>query len=123
VAPPNKNLGFCEAVARELPDDLSFDDRARAVHSHGQATGDEVFQALYGELPRVVDMVFYCKSELAAKRVTELAAEHDVCLVPYGGGTNVTGCLTLPSGETRMIVAVDMRPMDKIEWIHRQNRQ
>jgi len=123
VAAPNKNAEFCQAVEQEFAGDYSYDDRARAAHSHGQATGDEVFQALYGQLPRVVDMVFYCKSEVAAKRLTELAVANNVCLVPYGGGTNVTGCLTLPSGETRMIVAVDMRPMDKIEWIHRQNRQ
>ena len=123
VSPPNKNAAFCEAVEKEFPNDFSYDDRVRAVRSHGQATGDEVFQALYGHLPRVVDMVFHCRSELAAQRVVELASEHDVCLIPYGGGTNVTGCLTLPKAETRMIVAVDMRPMDKIEWIHRQNRQ
>ena len=123
VAAPNKNAEFCQAVEQEFAGDYSYDDRARAAHSHGQATGDEVFQALYGQLPRVVDMVFYCKSEVAAKRLTELAAANNVCLVPYGGGTNVTGCLTLPSRETRMIVAVDMRPMDNIEWIHRQNRQ
>lgn len=123
VAPPQKNAEFCQAVEKEFPNDFSYDDRARAVRSHGQATGDEVFQALYGRLPRVVDMVFFCRSELAATRLVELAAQHDVCLVPYGGGTNVTGCLTLPKGESRMIVAVDMRSMDKIEWIHRQNRQ
>jgi alkyldihydroxyacetonephosphate synthase len=124
VEAPNKNAAFCEAIEREFPDYCySYDDRGRAAHSHGQATGDEVFQALYGKLPRVVDLVFYCRSEAAAQRLTELAKTHDVCLVPYGGGTNVTGCLTLPKNETRMIVAVDMRPMDKIEWINRHNRQ
>ena len=123
VSPPIKNTAFCETVEKEFPNDFSYDDRVRAVRSHGQATGDEVFQALYGHLPRVVDMVFHCRSEFAAQRVVELASEHDVCLIPYGGGTNVTGCLTLPKAETRMIVAVDMRSMDKIEWIHRQNRQ
>jgi alkyldihydroxyacetonephosphate synthase len=123
VAPPNKNAAFCAAIEAEFPQDYSYDDRTRAARSHGQATGDEVFQALYGRLHRVVDMVFHCRTESAAQRITELAKLHDVCLVPYGGGTNVTGCLTLPTNDARMIVAVDMRPMDKIEWIHRQNRQ
>lgn len=123
VPEPNKNLGFCEIVEQEFPEDYTYDPRARASRSHGQATGDEVYQALYGKLPRLVDMVFLCRSEAAAQRITELAKSHDVCLIPYGGGTNVTGCLTLPKHETRMVVAVDMRPMDKIEWINRQNRQ
>ena len=121
---PQKNDPFCQAIEQEFgSEDYSFADRPRAIHSHGQATGEEVYQALYGRLARVVDMVFFCRSEQAAQRITELALEHDVCLIPYGGGTNVTGCLTLPAGESRMIVSVDMRPMNKIEWVNRRNRQ
>lgn len=124
VPAPNRNAAFCTAIeAAFAAEDYTFDERARAVHSHGQATGEEVYQALYGRLARVVDMVFFCRSEEAAQRLTELAAEHDVCLIPYGGGTNVTGCLTVPRGESRMIVSVDMRPMDKIVWLNRRNRQ
>ncbi len=124
VPPPNENRAFCEAVAAAFPaEDFTFDDRQRAIHSHGQATADEVYQALYGKLARTVDMVFLCKSQDHAVRITKLAAEHDVCLIPYGGGTNVTGALMLPKQEKRMIVSVDMRPMDRIEWINRGNRQ
>lgn len=124
LAAPQKNDPFCRAIEQEFgSEDYSFADRPRAIHSHGQATGEEVYQALYGRLARVVDMVFFCRSEQAAQRITELALEHDVCLIPYGGGTNVTGCLTLPTGESRMIVSVDMRPMNKIEWVNRRNRQ
>lgn len=124
VDPANKNYTFCAAIEQEFaPEDFTFEDRARAVHSHGQATADEVYQALYGRLKRTVDMVFYCRSEQSAVRLTQLAAEHDVCLIPYGGGTNVTGALFLPEHEKRMIVSVDMRPLAKIEWINRANRQ
>lgn len=124
VAPAKKNAPFCEAVAAEFAEaDYSFDDRVRAVHSHGQATADEVYQALYGKLLRTVDMVFFCRSEEAALRITQLAKQHDVCLIPYGGGTNVTGALTLPNEESRMIVSVDMRPLDQILWVNRRNRQ
>lgn len=124
VERPNQNEPFCAAVRSEFSDDdYSFDDRVRAVHSHGQATADEVYQALYGRLARTVDMVFFCRSEQAALRITQLATEHDVCLIPYGGGTNVTGALTLPKDERRMIVSVDMRPLDEILWVNRGNRQ
>ena len=118
VPSPTKNEAFCAAVTKEFDAaDYSFDDCERAVHSHGQATADEVYQALYGKLARFVDMVFFCRSEASATRITQLARDHDVCLIPYGGGTNVSGCLTLPRSERRMIVSVDTRPLNKIEWI------
>src|SRR5690349_12833310 len=39
VDPPAKNDAFCAAIDREFDaKDFTFDDRVRAVHSHGQAT-------------------------------------------------------------------------------------
>nr|MBP8948419.1 FAD-binding oxidoreductase [Promineifilum sp.] len=40
---------------------------------------------------------------------------------PYGGGTSVSCALKLPADETRTIVSADMRRMDAIEWIDREN--
>ncbi len=124
VAAVNRNEAFCAAVAAEFPEsDYSYDDGVRATHSHGQGTGDEVYQALYGRLRRVVDMVFFCRSETAVQRIIQLAIEHDVCVIPYGGGTNVTGCLVLPLEEKRMIVSLNTRGLNAIEWINKENRQ
>ena len=41
-----------------------------------------------------------------------MAVKHNVVLVPYGGGTNVTKSLQLNPEETRMIVSVDMGRMN-----------
>jgi len=45
------------------------------------------------------------------------ACRHDVVLVPYGGGTNVSDALRCPADETRMIVSVDLKEMNRIRWI------
>jgi len=120
---PRRNEAFCAALAAEFAaSKYSADTRERLVHSHGQATADEVYAVLYESLPRVVDLVFYCTSEADAERITALARAHDVCLIPYGGGTNVTGCL-LPPTDTRMVVSVDMRGLNRVEWINPDNRQ
>lgn len=50
-----------------------------------------------------------------------LASKHDVVLVPYGGGTNVTNALLLSSKEKRMIVSLDMHRMNKIKWVDNVN--
>jgi len=51
----------------------------------------------------------------------ELANKHDVVLIPYGGGTNVTNSLMMSPKEKRMIVSVDMTRMNKIKWVDKVN--
>ena len=102
-------------------DFASIEDRQRLIHSHGQTTADEVYKVLYGALDRVVDLVLFPESQEDGERIIQLAGQHDVCLVPYGGGTSVSCALQLPQNETRSIVAVDMRRMDKILWIDHEN--
>jgi alkyldihydroxyacetonephosphate synthase len=122
VAPPVRNEEFCGAVKRAFrADQISFDNTDRLLHSHGQTTTEEVYRVLYERLERFADMVFYCETDQDARRIVELADKHDVCLVPYGGGTSVSCALKLPVEEERMIVSVDMRRMDKIEWIDGEN--
>jgi alkyldihydroxyacetonephosphate synthase len=122
VPPPIVNQAFCDAAAAAFPADrMSQEPRARLLHSHGQTTADEVYKVLYRELDRVVDLVFYPESDEEVATLIRLAGEHNVCLVPYGGGTSVSCALKLPANERRMIVSVDMRRMNKIEWIDREN--
>ncbi|HRO90878.1 MAG TPA: FAD-binding protein, partial [Promineifilum sp.] len=115
VPPPVVNAAFVAALAAELPAGHSSDDpRERLLHSHGQTTVDEVYQVLYTHLDRVADLVVWPETHEEAAALVRLAAEYDVCLVPYGGGTSVSAALKLPADETRMIVSVDMRRMDAI---------
>ncbi len=39
------------------------------------------------------------------------AVECNVCLIPFGGGTNVSQALECPPDETRTIVSLDMTTM------------
>ena len=79
---------------------------------------------MYGDsLSRLVDLVFYPEEEADVKAMIDLANEHDVCLVPYGGGTNVSGALACPADERRTIVSVDMRRMNRVLWIDEANLQ
>ena len=122
VAPPRLNEGFHQAIKAQLSaEKFTTDDRQRLIHSHGQTTADEVYKVLYGALDRVVDMVLFPESQEDVETIIELAKQHDVCLVPYGGGTSVSCALQLPQNETRSIVSVDMRRMDKILWIDHEN--
>lgn len=122
IPPPNLNDGFCKALEANFPaSKFTTDDRERLIHSHGQTTADEVYKVIYGELERVADLVFFIETQEDAQKLIQLAQEHDVCLVPYGGGTSVSCALKLPLTETRMIVMVNTRRMNKIEWVDHEN--
>ncbi len=122
---PNVEPAFGNAVKERFGDGrVSFDPEARLVHSHGQLSVEEVYRVIYGDsLPRLVDLVFYPEEEADVKAMIDLANEHNVCLVPYGGGTNVSGALACPAHERRTIVSVDMRRMDRVLWIDEANLQ
>lgn len=124
VPPPNRNQAFDAAIAEVLPADrIAWDDRERKTHSHGQTTVDEVTLALYGQLARLVDMVVWPASSEECAKLIELARVHNVCLIPYGGGTSVSNALLVPESETRTVVSVDMRKMNRIEWIDKVNHR
>jgi alkyldihydroxyacetonephosphate synthase len=55
------------------------------------------------------------------EKIVKLANKHDVVIVPYGGGTNVTSALSLDVNEKRMIVSLDMTRMNAIKWVDKEN--
>lgn len=102
-------------------DQISFSDEERVLHSHGQNSPDEVFKVLYDKLEKFTDIVVYVENQEDVINLIQKAKKHNVCLVPYGGGTNVTNALQLPEGEERMIVSVDTRRLNKIISIDTKN--
>ena len=116
------NHGFVSELQSSFSEDrYTEEDNERLLHSHGQHSTDEVYKVLYGKLKKFTDLVFYIESEEEAIQLIELAKKHDVCLIPYGGGTNVTNALRPPEDEQRMIVTVDTRRLNKIESLDKEN--
>lgn len=57
-------------------------------------------------------MIVYPMSTEHCQILTTLANKHNVVIVPYGGGTNVSQSLKLSMEEKRMIVSCDMTRMN-----------
>jgi alkyldihydroxyacetonephosphate synthase len=123
VPPPVLDPALMAALGRVLPDDrCTTDPVARLAHSHGQLAVGEIDRLLYGgHFARVADVVVEPVSEQEVAAIVAAAAEHDACLVPFGGGTNVSGALLCPEDETRPIVSIDMRRMRRVLTIDRDN--
>ena len=102
----------------------SFEKWERIMHSHG-ASLREVFALRYGRFERYVDVVVYPYTTEQVTAIVQLANKHNVIIVPYGGGTNVTQALFIKKGDAqqgeRMIVSLDMSRMDRILWVDKDN--
>lgn len=121
VPPPLENGAFLEEARSILHQGgLSADDEIRLRHGHGH-TLDEMYAIKYGMLERVPDLVVYPSEESQVVALIAAAVRHDVCLVPFGGGTNVTDAVRCPTAEQRMIVSMDMRRLNRILWIDPTN--
>ena len=72
-------------------------------------------------MSRSVDVVVFVADHSQAEFLINKAKEHNVVLIPYGGGTNVTEALLCDVNEKRMIVSVDMTRMNKIKWVDKKN--
>ena len=122
VNPHNLNQAFMDDLKSKFDTDrYTLEDNERILHSHGQHSTDEVYKVLYNKLEKFIDIVFYIENENETETLVELAKKHDVCLIPYGGGTNVTNALRPPLEEKRMIVSIDTRRMNKVEHIDEEN--
>jgi len=116
------NADFLAEVAKFLGEGARTDDpEVRLRHGHGH-TQEEMYAIKYGRLPRIPDLVVYPSREEDVEALVEAALRHGVCLVPYGGGTNVTDALRCPAREERMIVSVDLGRLNRILWIDPANR-
>ena len=122
VSEPNINEPFMADLKKSFSADrFSGEHNERLLHSHGQHSTDEVYKVLYNKLDQFTDLVFYIENEEETVKLIDLAEKHNVCLIPYGGGTNVTNALRPPKEEKRMVVSVDTRRMAAVESVDEQN--
>jgi alkyldihydroxyacetonephosphate synthase len=100
---------------------VSTDPLDRVVHARGKCLRDLV-RHRRGELGRVPDVVVRPDDEDEVAAVLRAALDADAVLIPFGGGTNISGSLEAPESETRTVVSVDMGLMDRVLEIDDESR-
>src|SRR5262245_24032794 len=99
---------FLAAIQEFLgPSQIDVNGEVRMRHGNGH-TQEEMYSIKYTRLGRIPDLVVYPSAEDQVTALVEAAKAHDVSLIPYGGGTNVTDALRCEEHEKRTIVSVDM---------------
>jgi len=121
IPEPRIKPEFLAAIQEFLTSNqIDMNGEIRLRHGHGH-TQEEMYAIKYTRLGRIPDLVVYPEAEAQVTALVETAKTHDIALIPYGGGTNVTDALRCDEHEHRTIVSVDMRKMNRILWVDRDN--
>jgi alkyldihydroxyacetonephosphate synthase len=86
---------------------VSTDALDRVVHGRGKSLRDLIRQRR-GDLPRLPDAVVWPASEAEVGAVLQAAIAHDAVVIPFGGGSSISGSLEPEPGEPRPVVSVDL---------------
>jgi alkyldihydroxyacetonephosphate synthase len=100
---------------------LSTDPLDRLVHARGKSLRDLV-RHRGGDVGRVPDAVVRPGDEAAVAAVLRAGMDADAVLIPFGGGTNISGSLEAPPGETRSVISVDLSALDRVLSIDEESR-
>jgi len=106
--------GLREALEAAVgPAQVSVDPLDRLVHARGKSLRDLV-RHRRGDLGRLPDAIVRPGDEDALAAVVQAALAADAVLIPFGGGTNISGSLEARPDEARAIVSVDLARMDRV---------
>lgn len=93
-------------------DMVSIDQEDRLRHARGQSFPDWI--AMHGgDFEVFPDGVAFPESTANVETLLKLANEHDLIVIPFGGGTSVAGHINPPK-DTRPVLTVAMSKMDQL---------
>jgi alkyldihydroxyacetonephosphate synthase len=94
-------------------ENVAQDDLDRIVHTYGKALRD-LLRIRAGDIPRVPDVVIYTGNEAEVRLIVDCAVAADAVIIPYGGGSNISGSLHAPDDETRPVISLDLGRMNQV---------
>ena len=108
-----------EAVAG--PGRVSSDHATRVLRAAGRSYPD-LLELRSGRLATAPDAVVTPGSPDEVQRVLAACAEHDVAVVPFGGGTSVVGGVAALRGAHHAVIALDLRRLDAVVDVDARSR-
>lgn len=100
---------------------VSTDTLDRLVHSRGKSLRDLIHQR-HGDLARLPDVIVRPADEDAVSATVQAALSADAVLIPFGGGSSISGSLQAPDGELRPVISVDLERLDQVLEIDGNSR-
>lgn len=116
LRPPRLTGADLSALRTIAGDDaVLVDRRSRVEHAFGKSYRDLV-RVRAGVVPNPPDAVVYPSDEGQVAALLAWAADRDVAVVPFGGGSSVLGGVE-PEPAPRPVISLDMARMDRVLWL------
>jgi alkyldihydroxyacetonephosphate synthase len=100
---------------------VSTEELDRVVHGRGKSLRDLILQRS-GDFGRLPDAVLRPAGEEQVAAVLALAVAHDAVVIPFGGGSSISGSLEPRAEEARPVLSVDLARLDRVLAIDRHSR-
>ncbi len=121
VGRPGPSLGSAglsigEASPRALPPlsiETSTDSRDRLFHARGQGLID-IIRLRSGTVPAVPDAVVRPTNTDEVVKILEVCKGTGIRIIPWGGGTSVTGGVNVPAGD-QPVISLDLEHMSGLK--------
>jgi len=114
IPDPNLADGLRDALEQAVTAPfVSIDPLDRVVHARGKSLRDLIRQR-QGDLARVPDVVVRPGNEDQVTATLQAALGADAVVIPFGGGSSISGSLEAPPWETRPVISVDLERLDRV---------
>lgn len=122
LAPPRMSADLLAELRQILQtSQISVSPEDRLLHSYGKSFPD-LFRVRNGVVRRAPDAILFPDSHGQVEEIVGLASRRNVCLIPFGGGTNIVGGANPEPGETRPILTLSLRNMNSLLSIDPESR-
>jgi alkyldihydroxyacetonephosphate synthase len=100
---------------------VSTDPMDRVVHARGKCLRDLV-RHRRGDIGRVPDVVVRPGGEPDIEAIVRAALDSDAVLIPFGGGSNISGSLEAREDEARPVISIDLGRMNRVLGVDEGSR-
>jgi alkyldihydroxyacetonephosphate synthase len=97
------------------------DDRDRLLHAGGKSTIDLLRRK--NSAQDAPDAILLPGDDDAVAAILTYCSEHGIAVIPFGGGTSVTGGLNPTRGEFAAVVSLDLRRFDRLASLDEESGQ
>jgi alkyldihydroxyacetonephosphate synthase len=98
---------------------ISTDPQLRLDHAHGQSLPDWL-DLRCGMLKRFPDGVAKPENSEAVQEILKFAADNEMVVIPYGGGTSVVGHLEIPQSN-RAVLSLSLERLNRLVHLDSEN--
>jgi len=118
---PKINHDFVEALSPHLRNDqILTDEDERILHTYGKSYPD-IFKARKGIFRPPPDMVILPENHQQVVAIIRSANQFDVGVIPFGGGSNIIGCVEPADSQNRMMVSLNLRKMNRLLSLNKES--